>query len=65
MSALLLVTGLLSLIGSGLVATTIKSDIQLQIVVTCFLSAMILFGLSAVLSGQKALRKRLDERPPV
>ena len=42
-----------------------KSDIQLQIVATCFLGAMILFGLSAVLSGQKALRRKLDERPPI
>ncbi|MGU3660503.1 hypothetical protein [Methylobacterium fujisawaense] len=63
MRALLLVTGLLSLVMAGFVATSIRSDIQLQIVATCFLGAMLLFGQSAILSGQADIRQKLKDRP--
>lgn len=60
MRVILFIAGLLSLSAGILVAGSIKSDIQLQIVATCVIGAVLMFGQVAVLSGQKHLQNRLD-----
>jgi hypothetical protein len=44
------------------VATTIRSDIQTGIFATCLVGAVLSYGQASILSGQAAIRRKLDER---
>lgn len=59
----LLLTGLLSLGAGILIVGSIKSDIQLQIMASCLIGAMLMFGQVVILSGQKAILRKLNQQP--
>lgn len=64
MRVILFITALLSLGAGILVAGSIKSDIQLQIVATCLIGAMLLFGQVAILGRQGQIFARLNKPAP-
>lgn len=55
MRLILFVLGLIALASGIAVAGTIRSDIQVQILATCLIGAMLMFGQVAILSGQRRL----------
>ncbi len=61
MQTVLMVSGLLSLVLGGIVATSIRSDIQVQIFASCIIGALLMFGQVGILAHLKALREEVKE----
>lgn len=61
MRVLLLLSAVFSLLVGLSVITAIKSDIQVQIVATCLIGSMLLFGQASIIKRQSKLMKELEK----
>ena len=62
MPTLLLIAGFAALGAGASVSITLRGDVQAEMAATCFIGAVVLFGLSAVLSGQRKILDLLRAR---
>ncbi|WP_244033152.1 hypothetical protein [Methylobacterium sp. E-016] len=63
MRIVLFITALLFLVATAFVSTTIRSDIQTGIFVTCLAASILMFGQVVILGRQAEILKKLNERP--